>query len=97
MTTKNRTSNWRSFQKRARAHAAQLEKHAATTQLVAMAVLATALASDRRGLDEELARVPTEIECLLEQRSGVDAAVAALRSAEHVVVSFAPLYCFAAN
>jgi len=57
------------------------------TQLVAMAVLATALASEPRGLDEELARVPAEIERLLEQRSGVDAAVAALRAAEHVVVS----------
>ena len=37
MTTKNQTSNWRGFRKQARAHAARLEKQAATTRLVAMA------------------------------------------------------------
>jgi hypothetical protein len=37
MTTKNQTSSWRGFRRQARAHAAQLEKKAAATRLVAMA------------------------------------------------------------
>ena len=37
MTTKNQTSGWRGFRKQARAQAAQLEKQAAATRLVAMA------------------------------------------------------------
>lgn len=37
MTTKNLTSSWRGFRKQARAQAAQLEKQAAATRLVAMA------------------------------------------------------------
>jgi hypothetical protein len=37
MTTKNQTSSWRGFRNQARVHAAQLEKQAAATRLVAMA------------------------------------------------------------
>jgi hypothetical protein len=37
MSTKTQTPNWRGFRKQARAHAARLEKQAATTRLVAMA------------------------------------------------------------
>jgi len=57
------------------------------TQLVAMVVLATALAADPGALDQDLERVPEEVERLLAERGGVDAAVAALRDAEHAVVS----------
>jgi glucosamine--fructose-6-phosphate aminotransferase (isomerizing) len=57
------------------------------TQLVALAVLATALAPDPAALDGELDRVAGEIERLLAARAGVDAAVAALHDADHAVVS----------
>ena len=57
------------------------------TQLVAMAVLGTAMAPDPGTLDEPLGRVPDEVERLLDARTGVGAAVAALRDAEHVVVA----------
>jgi len=57
------------------------------TQLVAMAVLGTALAPEPTALDAALDRVPDEITRLLAVRAGVDAAVATLRGADHVVVS----------
>jgi glucosamine--fructose-6-phosphate aminotransferase (isomerizing) len=57
------------------------------TQLVAMAVLGTALAPDPESLDEDLDRVAAESERLLDERDGVDQAVQALREAEHTVVS----------
>jgi glucosamine--fructose-6-phosphate aminotransferase (isomerizing) len=57
------------------------------TQLVALAVLATALAPDPHALDEDVERVPEEIERLLAERAGVDDAVEALLGAEHAVVS----------
>src|SRR3954454_14759066 len=57
------------------------------TQLAAMCVLGTALAAEPTALDDELARAADEVERLLASPLGVDAAVAALRDAEHVVVS----------
>jgi glucosamine--fructose-6-phosphate aminotransferase (isomerizing) len=57
------------------------------TQLVAMAVLGGALGKDPQALDPDLERVADEVERLLADRSGVDAAVAALQDAEHAVVS----------
>ncbi len=57
------------------------------TQLVAMAVLGTALAPDPASLDAELARVPEQVERLIAAAAGVDEAVAALAAAEHSVVS----------
>lgn len=56
-------------------------------QLVAMAVLGTALAPDPYVLDAELDRVPGEVERLVHESRGVDAAVAALRDAAYAVVS----------
>jgi glucosamine--fructose-6-phosphate aminotransferase (isomerizing) len=57
------------------------------TQLVAMAVLGSALGPRPEALDRDLGRVAAEVERMLEDRGGVDAAVAALRDAQHVVVS----------
>ena len=57
------------------------------TQLVAMAVLGTALAPDPDALDEDLDRVVGEVERLLAERAGVEAAVATLRDAQYAVVS----------
>ena len=57
------------------------------TQLVAMAVLGTALAPDPTALDDDLDRVAAEVERLLARPTGVDAAVATLRDAEYAVVS----------
>ncbi len=57
------------------------------TQLVAMAVLGTALAPDPTALDDDLDRVAAEVERLLASPTGVDAAVATLRDAEYAVVS----------
>ncbi len=57
------------------------------TQLAAMAVLGTALAPDPAALDDDLDRVAPEVERLLERRDGVQEAVAALREAQHTVVS----------
>jgi glucosamine--fructose-6-phosphate aminotransferase (isomerizing) len=57
------------------------------TQLVAMAVLGTALAPQPDALDRELQRVPDEVQRLLTEARGVDAAVAALRDASYAVVS----------
>ncbi|MGV8897594.1 MAG: SIS domain-containing protein, partial [Rhodoglobus sp.] len=58
-----------------------------TTQLAAMAVLATALAPERRALDTDLSRVPLEIEKLIANRAGVDAAVTLLVRTNEVLVS----------
>jgi glucosamine--fructose-6-phosphate aminotransferase (isomerizing) len=57
------------------------------TQLVAMAVLGTALSPDPHALDAELGRVPGEVERLVQDPRGVDAAVAALQDAAYAVVS----------
>jgi len=57
------------------------------TQLVAMAVLGTALAADPGALDADLDRVAGEVERLLDSRAGVDVAVAMLRDAEYAMVS----------
>ncbi len=56
-------------------------------QLVAMAVLGTALAPDPTALDTDLDRVAGEVERLLASRAGVDDAVSALRDASYAVVS----------
>jgi glucosamine--fructose-6-phosphate aminotransferase (isomerizing) len=58
-----------------------------TTQLTAMAVLATALASDPSALDADLDRVPGEIEKLVANRLGVDEAVTILARTNEVLVS----------
>jgi glutamine---fructose-6-phosphate transaminase (isomerizing) len=58
-----------------------------TTQLAALTVFATALASDRTSLDAELNRVPGEVESLLAARSEVDAAVEALAGSDSTVVT----------
>lgn len=56
-------------------------------QTVAMAVLGTALAADPTQYDEALATVPAEIERLLGERDGVEAAAAALQESAYAVVS----------
>jgi glutamine---fructose-6-phosphate transaminase (isomerizing) len=56
-------------------------------QLVAMAVLGTALAPDPAALDAELDRVADEVQRLITARTGLDQAVAALRDASYAVVS----------
>ncbi|GAA4998869.1 SIS domain-containing protein [Actinopolymorpha pittospori] len=58
-----------------------------TTQLAAMAVLATALAPEPTALDADLARAPKEMARLVEQREGVDAAAAQLAHSEETLVS----------
>lgn len=57
------------------------------TQLVAMAVLGTALAPDPTSLDADLDHVAGEVERLLAHPVGVDDAVATLRDAAYAVVS----------
>jgi glucosamine--fructose-6-phosphate aminotransferase (isomerizing) len=57
------------------------------TQLVAMAVLGTALAPEPTALDEALARVPDEVDRLLTASAGVGDAVAALKDAAYAVVA----------
>ena len=57
------------------------------TQLVAMAVLGTALAVESDALDAELARVPDEVARMLAGATGVDDAVTALAAATYAVVS----------
>jgi glucosamine--fructose-6-phosphate aminotransferase (isomerizing) len=57
------------------------------TQLVAMAVLASALAPDPSALEADLARVADEVDRLLRDRAGIDEAVRTLRAADHAVVS----------
>ncbi len=58
-----------------------------TTQLTAMAILATALAPDPGALDADLDRVPAEIEKLLAARAGIEAAVTLLARTNEVLVS----------
>ncbi|HET7475616.1 MAG TPA: SIS domain-containing protein [Dermatophilaceae bacterium] len=58
-----------------------------TTQLAAMAVLATALAPHPSSLDADLHRVPAELQVLIDEQRGVEAAAAALAGAPTVVVS----------
>lgn len=58
-----------------------------TTQLVAMAVLATALAPDHEALDAHLWAVPDELARLIERRAGVDAAVERLATSAETLVS----------
>jgi glucosamine--fructose-6-phosphate aminotransferase (isomerizing) len=58
-----------------------------TTQLVAMAVVGTALAPEPTALDDALARAPGEVARLLEERAGVAEAVEALAAADQVLVS----------
>jgi len=58
-----------------------------TTQLIAMALLATALAPDQSALDADLDRVPEEIEKLIANRAGVDDAVTLLARTDEVLVS----------
>lgn len=56
-------------------------------QLCAMAVLGTALAPEPTALDADLARVAGEVEALLADPVGVDAAVATLRDTAYAVVT----------
>ncbi len=58
-----------------------------TTQLAAMAVLATALAPDPRGLDADLDRVPAEVKKLIANRAGVHEAVTLLARTNEVLVN----------
>ena len=58
-----------------------------TTQLTAMAVLATALSPDPGALDADRDRVPAEIEKLLANRAGVSEAVRMLERTNEVLVS----------
>jgi len=58
-----------------------------TTQLAAMAVLATALAADPVALDADLDRVPAEVERLIAHRAGVDQAVTLLARTNEVLVN----------
>ena len=57
------------------------------TQLVAMAVLGTALATESDALDADLARVPEEVARLLADRTGIADAIAMLDAASYAVVS----------
>jgi glutamine---fructose-6-phosphate transaminase (isomerizing) len=58
-----------------------------TTQLAAMAVLATALAPDPTALDAHLARAPGEMARLVDRRLGVDEAAKSLVSSAETLVS----------
>jgi glutamine---fructose-6-phosphate transaminase (isomerizing) len=58
-----------------------------TAQLAAMTILAGALAADPTALDAGLERVPGEVERLIADRSGVDAAVDQLVSTTEALVS----------
>jgi glucosamine--fructose-6-phosphate aminotransferase (isomerizing) len=58
-----------------------------TTQLAAMAVLATALAPEQSALDADLDRVPEQIQKLIANRTGVDEAVMLLARTNEVLVS----------
>jgi glucosamine--fructose-6-phosphate aminotransferase (isomerizing) len=57
-----------------------------TSQLAALAVLATALAPDPEFLDDELRRVPDELDAVLDNRAQVDAAVAELADSPSTLV-----------
>jgi glutamine---fructose-6-phosphate transaminase (isomerizing) len=58
-----------------------------TTQLAAVAVLATALAHDPSALDADLQRAPGELAALLAERAGVDDAVELLAAAESTLAT----------
>jgi len=58
-----------------------------TTQLTAMAVLATALAPEPGALDADLDRIPAEIEKLIVNRGGIHEAVTLLTRTNEVLVS----------
>jgi glucosamine--fructose-6-phosphate aminotransferase (isomerizing) len=58
-----------------------------TTQLAAMAILATSVAPDPHALDADLARVPAEMAQLIERRDGVDEAVEALAATTETLVT----------
>lgn len=58
-----------------------------TAQLAAMTVLASALAAQPDQLASELRRVPGEVERLVTERAGIDAAVERLSAAEEHIVS----------
>jgi glucosamine--fructose-6-phosphate aminotransferase (isomerizing) len=58
-----------------------------TTQLAAVAIIATAIAPDPHALDADLARVPKEMASLIEQRGGVDEAVEALAATSETLVT----------
>ena len=58
-----------------------------TTQLTAVAVLATALAPDPRALDADLDRIPEEVGRLIAHRGGVDEAITLLSRTNEVLVS----------
>ena len=58
-----------------------------TTQLVAMAILAGALAEDPTALDPHLDRVPEEVERLVVRRTGVEEAVQRLAGSVETLVS----------
>jgi glutamine---fructose-6-phosphate transaminase (isomerizing) len=58
-----------------------------TTQLTAMAILATALADDPKALDADLDRVPGQIDKLLTNPRGVDEAVRLMARTNEVLVS----------
>jgi glucosamine--fructose-6-phosphate aminotransferase (isomerizing) len=58
-----------------------------TTQLTAVAVLATALAPDPGALDADLDRVPGEVKRLIARRRGVDEAVTLLARTNEVLVT----------
>ena len=58
-----------------------------TTQLAAMAMLATALAPDPSALDADLDRVPAQVKKLIANRAGVNEAVTLLARTNEVLVS----------
>ncbi|MBA3409591.1 MAG: SIS domain-containing protein [Geodermatophilaceae bacterium] len=58
-----------------------------TAQLAALAVLATALAPEPEQLDAELHRVPQEIARQLDDRAGIEEAVAALGRSDSILVT----------
>jgi glutamine---fructose-6-phosphate transaminase (isomerizing) len=58
-----------------------------TTQLAAMAMLATALAPDPCALDADLDRVPAEVKKLIANRTGVNEAVTLLARTNEVLVN----------
>jgi glutamine---fructose-6-phosphate transaminase (isomerizing) len=58
-----------------------------TTQLAAMAILAGALAPDPKALDEDLDRVPGEMERLIAERDGIEDAVERLAPTPDTLVS----------
>lgn len=58
-----------------------------TTQLAAVAVLASALTPDSRALDVELDRIPDEVDRLIARRAGIDDAVGLLADRDEILVT----------